>query len=87
MELRMISGHTLAQSSLLPVEYVPLTGLDGRHVYIGLRVGGEFVGYHLGERSGRPLRFARRSDARRFCNRRNKAEWARVQGLEPNSKP
>jgi hypothetical protein len=74
MELRLISGHTLAQSSALPVEYMPLRLLDDGHVYITFWIGRENVGFHAGERSGELLRFSRLSDASRFCARRNRAE-------------
>ena len=73
-----ISGQTLAQSSQVPVRYQVLHFDGWAHAYITLWIGGEMVGVHLGERSGLPLRFARPSDARRFCARRNQAEKARV---------
>ena len=84
--LQLISGQVLAQSSALPVDYYPRRDSDG-HFYIMLWVGNKHIGFHAGERSGDMLRFARLSDARRFCTRRNRAEKARVRLLAANVLP
>lgn len=79
--LQLISGRVLAQSSVLPVEYVPWQDFDTGLFFVALYVGGEWVGLHAREGSGDVLYFLHERHAKRFCSLRNGEEQARVKGV------
>lgn len=79
--LQLIPGRVLAQSSALPVEYVPWQHFDDSLYYIKLCVGGEWIGLHVDEKSGDVVHFVEERIAQRFCRRRHRAIKAQIQRL------
>lgn len=79
--LQLIPGRVLAQSSALPVEYVPWQDFEEGFFFVALHVGGEWVGLHVREGVGDVLCFLHERHAKRFCALRNREEQARVQGV------